>query len=92
MRPELAPAGSPLLLVPAMRELGYTTDADRITGSMLLAVDRHGLREHYNPLSEVGLGAHGFAFSALIVDLLAQSGNRATESARTSAGARMMRT
>jgi hypothetical protein len=75
-----------------MRELGYTTDADRITDSMLLAVDRHGLREYYNPLSGVGLGARGFAFSALIVDLLAQSGNRATEPARTSAGARMMRT
>ena len=58
------------LLVPAMRDLGYTADADRITDSMLLAVDRHGLREYYNPLTGVGLAARGFAFSALIVDLL----------------------
>ena len=60
------------LLVPAMRDLGYTADADRITDSMLLAVDRHGLREYYNPLTGVGLAARGFAFSALIVDLLAE--------------------
>ena len=84
------------LLVPAMRELGYGTDADRITESMLLAVDRHGLREYYNPLTGVGLAARGFAFSALILDLLAgseigaQSGNPGGEPAASSAATRIM--
>ena len=78
------------LLVPAMRELGYGDDAERVTESMLLAVDRHGLREYYNPLTGVGLGARGFAFSALIVDLLAQSGNPAGEPGSPSAATRMM--
>ncbi|HEY2657015.1 MAG TPA: hypothetical protein VGI55_14575 [Solirubrobacteraceae bacterium] len=86
------------LLVPAIRELGYAQDADRITESMLLAVDRHGLREYYNPLTGVGLAARGFAFSALILDLLPdseigpQSGNCGLDGARPSADARIMST
>jgi hypothetical protein len=63
---------------------------------MLHAVDQHGLREYYNPLTGVGLGARGFAFSALILDLLPerspQSGNPGREGARPSADARIMAT
>ncbi len=84
------------LLVPAMRELGYARDADRVTESMLLAVDRHGLREYYSPLTGVGLAARGFAFSALILDLLPEigprSGNSWLEGPRPSADARIMST
>jgi len=62
------------LLIPSMRELGYHEDADRIVRSLALAVLRHGYREYYNPLTGRGLAAHGFGFSTLLIDLLAQSG------------------
>ena len=59
------------LLLPAMRELGYETEAQRILDSLVTAVAREGLREYYNPLTGQGLGARGFGMSALILDLLA---------------------
>jgi hypothetical protein len=62
------------LLVPPLRELGYVEQADRIVDSLLGAIDRHGFREYYNPLTGHGLAARGFGFATLIVDLLAQSG------------------
>ena len=62
------------LLVPAMRELGYEREAARVVSSMELAVDRHGYREYYNPLTGRGLAARGFGFSTLLIDLLAQCG------------------
>ena len=40
-----------------------------------MAVDRHGYREYYNPLTGQGLAAKSFGFATLLVDLLAQSGN-----------------
>ena len=58
------------LLVPAMRELGYGEEADRIVGSLAGAAARHGFREYYNPLTGRGLAARGFGFSTLLVDLL----------------------
>jgi hypothetical protein len=58
------------LLVPAMRELGYAEEADRITHSLELATERHGFREYYDPLSGRGLAARGFGFSTLLVELL----------------------
>jgi len=58
------------LLVPAMRELGYHEDADRIVDSLAHAAARHGFREYYNPLTGRGLAARGFGFSTLLVDLL----------------------
>ena len=61
------------LLAPAMRELGYGEEADRIVGSLVRAVARCGFREYYNPLTGRGLGARGFGFSTLLVDLLGQS-------------------
>jgi glycogen debranching enzyme len=63
------------LLLPAVAERGYVADADRILRSLQSAVERHGYREYYNPLTGRGLGAHGFGFSTLLIDLLAQSGN-----------------
>jgi len=80
------------LLVPAMRGLGYVEDADRITDSLVVAVDHHGMREYYNPLTGAGLAARGFGFSTLIVDLLAQSGNSAGDRGAPSGEMRMMGT
>ncbi len=75
------------LLVPAMRALGYERDADRVTRSLEMAVDRHGYREYYHPLTGRGLAARGFGFSTLLIDLLARSGNDIGE---LSARGRMM--
>ncbi|MEA2198755.1 MAG: hypothetical protein QOJ25_2806 [Solirubrobacteraceae bacterium] len=61
------------LLVPAMRELGYDEEADRIVASLACAAARHGFREYYNPLTGRGLAASGFGFSTLLVDLLVQA-------------------
>jgi Mannosylglycerate hydrolase MGH1-like glycoside hydrolase domain len=58
------------LLAPAMRELGYERDADRIVASLADAVERDGWREYYNPLTGRGHAARGFAMSTLLVDLL----------------------
>jgi glycogen debranching enzyme len=57
------------LLVPAMRELGYREEADRIVDSLAAAVTRDGWREYYNPVTGHGLAARGFAMSTLLVDL-----------------------
>lgn len=58
------------LLVPALRELGYEHDAQRVIASLSEAVAKHGWREYYNPLTGLGAGARGFAMSTLLVDLL----------------------
>ncbi len=60
------------LLVPAMWELGYRLEAERVARSLEVTVDRCGYREYYNPLTGRGLAARGFGFSTLLVDLLAQ--------------------
>jgi hypothetical protein len=60
------------LLVPPMRELGYVAEAQRVVRSLEVAVDRHGYREYYNPLTGRGLGARGFGFATLLIDLLAE--------------------
>lgn len=78
------------LLVPAMRELGYVQDAERVVDSLVRAVDRHGLREYYNPMTGRGLAARGFGFSALVVDLLAVCGNPAPAAHQMSGAARIM--
>jgi hypothetical protein len=63
------------LLLPAMRSLGYVDEAARVLASLADAVDRFGYREYYNPVSGRGLAARGFAFSTLLVDLLAVCGS-----------------
>jgi hypothetical protein len=76
------------LLLPPLAELGYGDEANRILRSLSDAVERHGYREYYNPLTGRGLGARGFGFATLLVDLLlAQSGNADLE---PSAGRPMM--
>jgi hypothetical protein len=59
------------LLVPAMRSLGYDTEAERVVKGLAAAVERYGYREYYNPKTGRGLAARGFGFSTLLVDLLA---------------------
>jgi glycogen debranching enzyme len=59
------------LLVPAMRELGYEAEADRVVSSLVRAVGRSGFREYYNPLNGDGLAARNFGFATLLIDLLA---------------------
>jgi hypothetical protein len=75
------------LLVPAMAELGYVTEARRIVRSLELAVERDGYREYYNPHTGRGLGARGFGFATLLIDLLAPCG---IPDAEPSAGNRIM--
>jgi glycogen debranching enzyme len=58
------------LLVPAMRELGYADEAERVVASLAAAVERDGWREYYNPLTGRGSAARGFGMSTLLVDLL----------------------
>ena len=57
------------LLVPPLFELGYEDAARGIVRSLAEAVERHGFREYYNPLNGRGLGARGFGWSTLLVDL-----------------------
>jgi hypothetical protein len=57
------------LLPPALRELGYDDDADRIAAAMSQAVARDGLREYYDSGTGAGLAARGFSWSALVADL-----------------------
>jgi Trehalase len=58
------------LLVPGMRRLGYEAEANRIVGSLLTAVERHGFREYYNPLNGEGLAARHFGWSTLLLELV----------------------
>jgi len=58
------------LLVPAMRELGYDGPADHIVASLAAATAQHGFREYYDPISGRGLGARGFGWSTLLLDML----------------------
>jgi glycogen debranching enzyme len=58
------------LLVPALRELGYEEEAERIVASLAAAVERHGFREYYDPMTGRGLAARGFGWSTLLVELL----------------------
>ena len=58
------------LLVPPMRHLGYREEADAIVVALARAVERHGYREYYHPLTGAGLAARRFGWSTLLVDLL----------------------
>ena len=53
-----------------MRSLGYEAEAARIVASLVTAVERGGFREYYKPHTGPGLGARGFGWSTLLVDLL----------------------
>ncbi len=58
------------LLTPALRELGYEADAERIVASLARAALREGFREYYDPRDGSGQAAKGFAWSTLLVDLV----------------------
>ena len=58
------------LLVPPLREVGYEDAARRIVGSLADAVERHGFREYYDPLTGRGMAARGFGWSTLLADLV----------------------
>jgi len=57
------------LLLPALDALGHREDADRILDGLLGAVAREGFREYYHPVTGAGLGATGFGWSTLLVEL-----------------------
>jgi glycogen debranching enzyme len=78
------------LLVPALRELGYEDDADRIVTSLAGAVAGDGWREYYNPVSGRGEAARGFAMSTLLIDLLDSPPEASAQP--VSAGSRYSRT
>jgi hypothetical protein len=67
------------LLAPALRRFGYGAEADRILGSCVKLVERHGFREYYNPLTGDGLAAGRFGWSTLLVDLLPAAGAASAE-------------
>ena len=54
---------------PADARAGYDDDAERIVARSLAAVERHGFREYYNPLTGRGLARARFGWSTLLVDL-----------------------
>jgi glycogen debranching enzyme len=58
------------LLVPALRDLGYTEEADAIVRGHVAAALRDGLREYYDPRDGAGMAARGFGWSALLVDMV----------------------
>jgi predicted deacetylase len=54
-----------------LRALGYAEKADRIVERLAAAIARHGFRAYHDPRTGRGHGARGFAWSTLMVDLLA---------------------
>ena len=59
------------LLWLGLRRLGYEQVAARLAAGAIGAVEREGLREYYDPRTGAGLGAHDFAWSALVNELAA---------------------
>jgi hypothetical protein len=50
--------------------LGYAEQAAELAARVTAAVARAGLREYYHPVTGAGMGAHDFAWSALVLELL----------------------
>jgi hypothetical protein len=57
------------LLWLGLRRLGYDTEAGELARRLVGTVLREGLREYYDPYSGAGMGATGFAWSALVLEL-----------------------
>jgi hypothetical protein len=58
------------LLWLGLHRLGYEEEAAALVDRLSGAVTRAGLREYYNPLSGVGMGAVDFGWSALLMELV----------------------
>jgi len=58
------------LLLPPLARLGHPHTTRRVAAGLARAALREGLREYYDPHTGRGLGARGFGWSALVVDLL----------------------
>ncbi|HYB25822.1 MAG TPA: hypothetical protein VEF89_04340 [Solirubrobacteraceae bacterium] len=54
-----------------LRRLGYTKQADGLAAGISSAVLANGLREYYHPYTGRGMGAVDFAWSSLVMELLA---------------------
>ena len=54
-----------------LRRLGYLEQADTLAERIGAAVLANGLREYYHPYTGRGMGAVDFAWSSLVVELLA---------------------
>ena len=50
--------------------LGYTAEAEQLGARVCAAVAAAGLREYYDPFTGRGMGTHGFAWSALTLELV----------------------
>jgi hypothetical protein len=53
-----------------LRRLGYRPEADELARRIITTVAREGLREYYNPRTGQGMGAHDFAWSSLVGELI----------------------
>jgi hypothetical protein len=51
--------------------LGYAEQAQTLAARVMTAVSAHGLREYYDPYSGRGLGQVNFAWSTLVMEMLA---------------------
>lgn len=60
---------SAFLLWLGLVRLGYDGPAGELAGALSGAIAREGLREYYDPRTGEGMGADGFAFTALALDL-----------------------
>jgi hypothetical protein len=58
------------LLWLGLLRLGYRAEADHLRDRIAAAVTASGLREYYDPYSGAGMGAHDFAWSTLVLDML----------------------
>ena len=58
-------------LARGLRRHGHKGLATSIEDASLELVERSGFREHYNPETGEGYGAKGFAWSGLVLDMLA---------------------
>lgn len=59
-------------LARGLRRHGREQLASSIEDASLALVERSGFREHYNPETGVGYGARGFAWSALVLEMLSE--------------------
>ncbi|HWF73738.1 MAG TPA: hypothetical protein VG186_10370 [Solirubrobacteraceae bacterium] len=58
--------------------LGYAEDAAELVRGVVGAVASEGLREYYNPFTGCGMGALDFAWSSLIMEMVAPDDRAAT--------------